>query len=598
MKRAVLAAAFIAATVATLGAQQPALTADSGHFVLHGKPIQIISGEMHYARIPRAYWRDRLRKARAMGLNTISTYVFWNLHEPKPGQYDFTGEKDIAEYIRLAKEEGLNVILRPGPYVCAEWDLGGYPAWLLADSTMLLRSTQPQFTAPAARWLDRLGKELAPLLSSHGGPIIAVQVENEYGSFDRDKAYLAWQRDALQHAGFGGVRLYTADGDVQLPNGTLADLPAVVNFGTGDADSSFARLARFRPGDPLMSGEYWAGWFDQWGGKHAHSNSDRQVKELDWMLSHGYSVNLYMFHGGTTFGFMNGANIDGGKYHPQTTSYDYDSALDESGRPTPKYFAFRDVIARHSTARIPALPRIDSTVAVAPFSLTPVASLWDQLGTPVHVERPRSMETFGQSYGYILYRTTVHGPSQGVLSVKDVRDYAQVYVNGGLAATLDRRLGQDTVTIAVPDGATRLDILVENGGRVNFQKVLRSERKGITTSVTFGGKMLLGWDVFTLPMDVQPAPHARASVMSGPRFYRGTFDVAKPADTFLDTRGWGKGAIWVNGHALGRFWDIGPQLSTYVPGAWLRKGKNDVVVFDLTVPDHLKMTGVAKPIWK
>jgi beta-galactosidase len=257
--------------------QQPALTAASGQFVLHGRPIRIISGEMHYAGIPRAYWRDRLRKARAMGLNTISTYVFWNLHESKPATYNFTGEKDIAEYIRVAQQEGLSVILRPGPYVCAEWDLGGYPAWLLADSTMVPRSTQPRFTAATARWLDRLGRELSPLLSSQGGPIIAVQVENEYGSFDKDDDYLAWQRDAHTHAGFGSVRRYTADGDYQLRDGTLPDLPAVVNFGTGDADSAFARLGRFRPGDPLMSGEYWAGWFDQWGGTHAQTPSGRPV---------------------------------------------------------------------------------------------------------------------------------------------------------------------------------------------------------------------------------------------------------------------------------------------------------------------------------
>lgn len=598
MIRACFAIGLAITAAGALAAQQPELTADSGRFMLHGQPLQIISGEMHYARIPRAYWRDRLRKARAMGLNTISTYVFWNLHEATKGQYDFSGEKDIVEYIRIAQQEGLNVILRPGPYVCAEWDLGGYPAWLLADSTMLLRSTQPQFTAAAGRWLDRLGRELAPLLSSHGGPIIAVQVENEYGSFDKDKAYMAWQRDALRHAGFGGVRLYTADGDVQLRDGTLPDLPAVVNFGTGEADSAFARLGQFRPGEPLMSGEYWAGWFDQWGGKHAHGDPAEQVRELDWMLSHGYSVNLYMFHGGTTFGFMNGANIDGGKYHPQTTSYDYDAALDESGRPTPKYFAFRDVIAKHTQDPLPALPNIDSTASVATFSLTPLASLWDRLGKPVRVRHPRSMETFGQAYGYILYRTTVRGPSRSVLSIKDVRDYAQVYLNGGLVGTLDRRLGQDSLTLPVPRGAARLDILVENGGRVNFQKVLRTERKGITRKVTLGGKELVGWAVYTLPMRRQPAVRSNPSAMSGPRFYRGEFTTEKAADTFLDTRGWGKGAVWVNGHALGRFWDIGPQLTSYVPGAWLHEGKNEVVVFDLAVPDHLTMAGVPKPIWK
>jgi beta-galactosidase len=583
----------------TLQAQQATLlSADSGHFLLNGKTYQIISGEMHYARIPHADWRDRLRKARAMGLNTVSTYVFWNLHEPRPGQYDFRGQNDVAEYIRIARQEGLNVILRPGPYVCAEWDLGGYPPWLLADSTMMLRSTQPQFTAAAARWLDRLGRELTPLLASRGGPIIAVQVENEYGSFDRDPAYMAWQRDALRHAGFGGVRLYTADGDYQLRDGTLPDLPAVVNFGPGEADSAFARLARFRPREPLMSGEYWAGWFDQWGGQHARTDAARQAGELDWMLRRGFSVNLYMFHGGTTFGFMNGANVDGGKYHPQTTSYDYDSALDESGRPTPKYFMFRDVIGRHTAGPLPLVPSSDSTVPIAPFALAEIASLWNVLGKPVHVEEPRAMETFGQSYGYILYRTTLHGPSRGVLAVADVRDYAQVYVNGALATTLDRRLGQDTVTISVPAGPARLDILVENGGRVNFTKALRDERKGITRSVTLAGRPVRGWDVFTLPMATQPAPDVRGAHVSGPAFYRGEFIVEKPGDTFLDTRGWGKGAVWVNGHALGRFWDIGPQETLYLPGAWLRQGKNVVVVFDLATPAHETMAGLAHPVWK
>ena len=562
------------------------------------KAVQIISGEMHYARVPRADWRNRLRMARAMGLNTISTYVFWNLHEPAPGHYDFHGQNDIAEYIRIAQQEGLNVILRPGPYVCAEWDLGGYPAWLLADSSMVLRSTQPQFTHAAARWLDRLGHELGPLLASRGGPIIAVQVENEYGSFDKDKAYLAWQRDALRHAGFGSVRLYTADGDYQLRDGTLPDLPAVVNFGTGEADSAFARLGRFEPGQPLMSGEYWAGWFDQWGGRHAHTDAARQAGELDWMLGHGYSVNLYMFHGGTTFGFMNGANIDGGRYHPQTTSYDYDAALDESGRPTPKYYLFRDVITKHGGVA-PPVPAIDSTVALPRFPLRQVSALWGALGKPVHVDVPRAMETFGQGYGYILYRTVPHWTSHGVLAIHGVRDYAQVYVDGSLIATLDRRLGQDSATIPVPAGATRLDILVENGGRVNFTKALRGERKGITGAVTINGAPILGWDVFSLPMSSAPAP----AVRRGPRprarrFIAASSRVAKPGDTFLDTRGWGKGAVWVNGHALGRFWDIGPQQTLYVPGAWLRKGRNDVVVFDLVTPRAPIMSGLAHPVWQ
>ncbi|HEY4100796.1 MAG TPA: glycoside hydrolase family 35 protein [Gemmatimonadales bacterium] len=591
--------AIVAAAAAPAASQQPAgLQSIDGHFALNGQPFQVISGEMHYARIPRELWRDRLRKARAMGLNTISTYVFWNLHEPAPGHFDFSGQNDVAEYIRIAQQEGLHVILRPGPYVCAEWELGGYPAWLLADSTMILRSTDPHFTAAASRWLDRLGRELSPLLASHGGPIIAVQVENEYGSFDHDTSYMAWQRDALRHAGFGSVRLYTADGDYQLRAGTLPDLPAVVNFGVGESDSAFARLARFRPGAPLMSGEYWAGWFDQWGGNHAHTDETRQVSELDTILSHGHSVNLYMFHGGTTFGFMNGANIDNGKYHPQTTSYDYDAALDESGRPTPKYYAFRDLIARYTKSPLSPFPVTDSTVAVAGFALAPMTSLWQMLPKPAHVDRPRSMETFGQSYGYILYRTTVPGPLEGELVIRDVRDYARIYVNGQLQATLDRRLNQDSAVLRLPAGDARLDILVENGGRVNFTKALRGERKGITKSVTLGGRELTGWDVYTLPMSSTPEPRASTGTTTGPAIYYGTFTTTKPGDTYLDMTGWGKGAVWVNGHALGRFWQIGPQLSLYLPGVWIRNGVNQVTVFDFDQPAANVIRGVEHAVWK
>jgi beta-galactosidase len=579
-----------------LAQQRTRLVAGKGEFTFDGKPLEIISGEMHYARVPREYWRDRFAKARAMGLNTISTYVFWNLHEPTPGRYEFDGNKDIATYIKLAGEAGLHVILRPGPYVCAEWEFGGYPGWLFSDPAIVVRSTDPKFTRPAAAWLDRLGKELAPLLSSRGGPIIAVQVENEYGSFDKDKDYLTWQRDAVKHAGFGDVLLYTADGGVQLPNGTLPDLPAVVNFGAGSAQGEFARLAAFRPGGPMMSGEYWAGWFDQWGVKHHTTNAAQQTRELTWMLDHNYSMNLYMFHGGTTFGFMNGANIDSGNYHPQTSSYDYDSALDESGRPTPKYTMFRDAIAAHTGATLPPIPDTPAPIAIPEFTLTQAASLWDDLGKATHVDRVRAMETFGQSYGDILYRTTIKGPVKGDLVIKDVCDYAQIYVNGALTGTLDRRLKQDTLALDLPAGNARLDILVENSGRVNFAKPLRDERKGITQSVSLAGQDVTGWDVFTLPMSSTPAPKFSTREPDGPAFYHGTFQIASPGDTFLDTRGWGKGTVWINGHQLGRFWSIGPQQTLYVPGPWLKKGANEIVVFDLVKPDRRTMAGLAAPV--
>jgi beta-galactosidase len=486
-------------------ADGPRLTIDGSQFRFRDAPLTIISGEMHYPRVPREYWRDRLLKARAMGLNTISTYVFWNLHEPTPGRFDFSGQNDVAAYIRTAGDVGLHVIVRPGPYVCAEWDLGGYPAWLLADPGIVLRSTDLAFTRPAGRWLDRLGHELAPLFADRGGPIIAVQVENEYGSFGDDKPYLAWQRDALVRAGFGHALLYTADGPGQLSKGTLPDVPAVVNFGPGEATNAFARLSAFRPRAPLMSGEYWAGWFDQWGERHHTTNAERQATELGWMLDRG-SVNLYMFHGGTTFGVMNGANIDSGVYHPQTSSYDYDSALDESGRPTPKYFQFRDVIGAHVGAPLAPVPPTPDPIALPPVTLDRAASLWSTLGHGVHVERPRPMETFGQSYGDILYRTRVEGPVTGDLTIEDVRDYVQVYVGRTLVGTVDRRLNQQHVRVTVPAGGADLDLLVENSGRVNFSMPLRQERKGITKGVRFDDRELLGWDVFTLPMASMPEP--------------------------------------------------------------------------------------------
>ncbi len=593
-----LAALVVAIAAPDATVQAPRLTAGTGRFLLDGQALQILSGEMHYPRIPREYWRDRFRKARAMGLNTISTYVFWNLHEASPGQYDFTGQRDVAAFIRTAADEGLHVIVRPGPYVCAEWDLGGYPAWLLADPALVLRSTDARFTKAAERWIARLGQELAPLLSNRGGPVIAVQVENEYGSFDKDKAYLEWHRDALVGAGFGGVLLYTADGDVQLPNGTLPDLPAVVNFGTGGAENAFKRLSAFRPGGPMMTGEYWAGWFDQWGRRHNTTNTERQTRELAWMLERGYSVNLYMFHGGTTFGFMNGANIDNKRYFPQTSSYDYDAALNESGRLTPKYFAFREVIARHLNRPLPPVPASPSPITIPSFGLSASAPLSALLDRGVAVERPRSMESFGQAYGYILYRTTLPSPARGDLVVRDVRDYAQVYVNGVLVGAIDRRLDQDRLAIDVTAPDATLEILVENSGRVNFNLPLREERKGITREVLLGEKELTGWTVFSLPFSaVPPAAPPRPATGDGAGIYRGNFQLAVAGDTFLDTRGWSKGTVWINGHHLGRFWDIGPQQTLYVPGPWLRVGRNEIVVFSLTRPARATMAGLPAPVF-
>ncbi|MGB6745581.1 MAG: glycoside hydrolase family 35 protein [Terracidiphilus sp.] len=581
-------------------AQPPSATqsfrVEDGKFLLDGKPFQIISGEMHYPRIPRAYWRARLRMAKAMGLNTITTYVFWNEHEPSPGVYDFTGQRDVAEFIREAQSEGLYVILRPGPYVCAEWEWGGYPAWLLKDHSIVVRSSDPKFMGPARRWLMRLGRELAPLQIGNGGPIIAVQVENEYGSFGSDHAYMELIHHTLLDAGFDKAVLYTADGPEELADGSLPELPAVINFGPGDAKHGFEILHRLRPQGPFMTGEYWAGWFDHWGEHHHTTNAQQQADELAWILSQGYSISMYMFHGGTSFGWMNGANIDHGKYEPDVTSYDYDAPLDESGRPTQKYDLFRDVIAKVTGVTPPPVPSVDPPVAVPAVQLVQSASLWQSLPQPVASQQPLTMEDVGQAYGYILYRTTVADPVSGDLTLDELHDYAQIFANGALIGTLDRRLNQNHLAVDLKEPNTRLDILVENTGRVNFTVTIRGERAGITHQVTLAGKPLTGWQIYPLPMtDPQSLPFSTADC-TGACFYRGTLHVDRVSDTFLDTGSFTKGFVWVNGHALGRIWNIGPQRTLYLPGPWLHAGDNDVIVFDLGGKPGRTISGRAAPI--
>ncbi len=574
-------------------------------FLLDGKPFQVISGEMHYARVPREYWRDRLRKARAMGLNAITTYVFWDLHEPRPGVYDFRGQLDVAEFVREAQQEGLWVILRPGPYVCSEWDLGGLPSWLLADTKMQLRSKDLSFMRPAAAYLKRLGQELAPLTAARGGPIIMVQVENEYGSFGEDHDYMRAVRDAIVAAGFDDVVLETADGPSQFARGSLPDVPVVANFAPGNAEKAFATMDKFRPGNPHMAGEWWAGWFDQWGEPHHTTDAAKEAQDMEWMLAHGASFSIYMWHGGTTFGFMNGANWEDRKgYRPQTTSYDYDAALDEAGRITKKYKMFRAVIARHSAQPLPDPPAPLPVIEVPPVEMRQASSLWDHLPRPIMSDTPLAMEAVGQSYGYIAYRTRISQGS-GKLVVGEPHDYAQIYLDHRLAGTLDRRLQQTTLDIACARPTCELTILVENTGRINFGEKLREDRTGITRAVTFAGRELRHWQIFPLPMDsvaqvFGPSGHGSktraAHAANVPAFYRGTFTLTALGDTFLDTRGWGKGVLWINGHNLGRFWSIGPQQTLYVPAPWLKKGANEVVIFDLEQPKLRTLRGLKEPV--
>ena len=587
--------------------------AGRGEFLLDGKPFRIVSGEMHYPRIPREYWRARLKMARAMGLNAITTYVFWNLHEPTPGTYDFSGNNDVAEFIREAQQEGLWVILRPGPYVCAEWEFGGYPAWLLKDPTTVVRSQDPKFMVPATRWIKRLGQELAPLQAGNGGPILLVQVENEYGSFGNDHAYMEANKQAVIDAGFTKAQLYTADGPGDIDNGSLPELPVGINFDGNHANSAqkaFATLKTKRPDGPMFNSEFWAGWFDHWGGPHAHTSTETQAANLAWELAQGASVSIYMFHGGTDFGWSNGANSNDiqKNYEPDVTSYDYDAALDESGRPTAKFFAFRDVIAKATGVTPPPVPEVAAPIAIAPFRLTEAVSLWDTLPKPIESDHPLTMEDVGQNYGWILYRAQAKIPSYlpGPAEIVHVKDFACTYLDQKPVAAraaggpcVDRRLGQEDAELRAPSQpaatASTWDVLVENAGRINYSHQLRTERKGaIGVAIPDYSPALLHWQTYPLPMTDPWSLHFTGAMCSGPCFYRGTFTVDHPADTFLDTSNLTKGQLWINGHALGRFWNIGPQKTLYVPGPWLKQGANEVIVFDVDAHPFAAVQGLAK----
>lgn len=576
--------------------QHHSFVVEHEQFMLDGRPFRIIAGEMDYPRVPREYWRDRFRKMKAMGLNTVTTYVFWNLHEPRPGVYDFSGNKDVAEYIREAQQEGLYVILRPGPYICTEWDLGGLPSWLLKDHATVVRSTDPKFMVPVARWMKRLAQELAPLQIENGGPILMVQIENEYGSFGSDHAYMKQIYDLVLSSGFNKALPYTADGPEEVPNGALPGVQVGLNFGIGDAQKGFQMLKDLHRPGPYFNSEYWAGWFDFWGENFYTKDSNKQAADIDWILRQGYSISIYVFHGGTSLGFMNGANDNGPGYRPFITSYDYDAALDESGRPTPKYFLFREIIAKATGVTPPPVPTSSDPISIPSFPLAPAASLWQILPTPVLSNQPLSMEDVDQSYGYILYRTRVTGPVAGDLILHDVHDYAQVYLDGKLVGTLDRRLHQNKIHLDVEGPDQQLDILVENTGRVNFGVDLRYERKGITRNVTLAGLALEHWQIFSLPMNEIGSIPFNETACNGPCFYHGTFGVDHPGDTFLDMSGFGKGMLWLNGRPMGRFWDIGPQKTLYIPGPWLKKGENEVIVFDMKTPSHAGISGRTTPI--
>jgi beta-galactosidase len=580
------------------------LTVGGSGFQRDGAPHQILSGAMHYFRVHPDLWADRLHRLRAMGLNTVETYVAWNFHEPTPGTYDFTGWRDVARFVALAAEQQLDVIVRPGPYICAEWDLGGLPTWLLADPASRLRCLDPGYLAAVDRWFDMLIPRLTPLLAGTGGPIVAVQVENEYGSYGDDAGYLAYLRDGLRRRGVTGL-LVTSDGPAEsmLDAGRVPGALATVNFGSGAAEA-FTQLRRFQPSGPQMCMEFWNGWFDHWGEEHHVRDPDSAVAELETMLRSGASVSFYMAHGGSNFGLWNGANLEGGRYQPTVTSYDYDAPIAESGVLTEKFHRYRAAIAAAGLRPDGTLPDGTPPDGIAPDEPLPgdpprlapqvipveaSAPLLPQLGQladPVTAPVPLTMEQVGQRSGLIHYRASPRipaGPSS--VTVKDLRDRAQVFVDGRPAGVLDRNDGETRLAVHGTGRQVTLEILVENQGRVNYGPLL-GERKGILGGVLIGDRYVFGWETTPLPLD-DPArfrfgePPGDGPPDDGPSLHYARVQLDRPADGFLAFPGWEKGFAWLNGFLLGRYWAVGPQRTLYAPAPLWRAGDNELIVLEL-----------------
>ncbi|WP_274365128.1 glycoside hydrolase family 35 protein [Paenibacillus thermotolerans] len=566
------------------------LTVKDKQFYLDGEPLHILSGAIHYFRVVPEYWKDRLLKLKACGFNTVETYIAWNFHEPEEGKFRFDHMADVAGFIRLAGELGLHVIVRPSPYICAEWEFGGLPAWLLKDSNIRLRCCDPLFLEKVDAYYDVLIPILVPLLSTNGGPIIAVQIENEYGSYGNDSNYLEHLKNGLIERGVD-VLLFTSDGpeDSMLQGGTLPDVTATVNFGSR-ADDAFMKLRQYRSDDPLVCMEFWNGWFDHWMEQHHTRDAQDVANVFEDMLKAGASVNFFMFHGGTNFGFYNGAN-HGERYEPTVTSYDYDCLLTEWGTPTQKFTLVREVMARYADIGHTELPQPIPIKRYGDVKLAQSAGLFDQLdrlSNPVRRTCPEPMEKVGQNYGFILYSTHVSGPRGGAqLTLQDVHDRALVFIDGAYIGTVERWKPQP-LTVKIPAGGARLDILVENMGRVNYGPYLK-DYKGITEGVRLNNQFLFDWTIYPLPLtDLGGLQFSAAedggqytAVGAKPAFYKGTIGIDETADTFIRLDGWTKGVVYVNGFNLGRYWNVGPQKTLYVPAPLLRKGENEIIVFEL-----------------
>ncbi|MGX7825956.1 beta-galactosidase [Actinokineospora sp. 24-640] len=555
-------------------------------FTLDGAPFQVLSGSMNYFRVVPEQWRTRLAWAAHLGLNTVETYVPWAVHEPARGEFRFTGREDVVGYLETAAEAGLRAIARPGPYSCAEMDFGGLPSWLLRDGCAV-RGADPRYLDSVARWFDQVLPRLVPLQHDRGGPIIAMQVENEFGAVGRDDApYLDWLFTAMRERGVT-VPLITsdqADAGMQSRGGHPGAL-RTVNFDTG-VGRALAVLREHQPTGPLMCTEFWNGWFDHWGEAHHRRDADDAAADLARLLAAGASVNLYMFCGGTNFGFSNGANHEG-RYQPTITSYDYDAPLSEHGVPTAKFERYRHVLAAHTGLPPRPRPPLPGVLPETAVPVEPVAG-WPRiraaLGKPVPMTAPATMEALGQDYGFISYEFGVNGPGTRRLSVPGVRDRAQVLLDGVEVAVLDREHGVHDAELVIHGARSTVELVVENLGRVNYGEHL-VDRKGVLGDILVDGRAVR--DLLAVPMDWGAAPETRDPAPPervsghGPVLHRGEFTVDIPADSFVDTDGWTKGVVWVNGFCLGRYWNRGPQRRLYLPGPVLVPGTNSVALLEL-----------------
>lgn len=569
-------------------------TIADGNFLYDGKPVQIHSGEMHFARIPAPYWRHRLKMMKAMGLNTVATYVFWNYHETAPGVWDFKSEsRNIAEFIKIAGEEGLMVILRPGPYACAEWEFGGYPWWLQKTPGLVIRTDNKLFLDSCKVYINKLADQVRDLQITKGGPLIMVQAENEFGSYvaqrpdislETHKKYSAAIRQQLIEAGFD-IPMFTSDGSWLFEGGSIKGALPTAN-GESNIKNLKQIVNQYNGGKgPYMVAEFYPGWLDHWAEPFPKSSARSVASQTAKYLRDTVSFNFYMVHGGTNFGFTSGANYSSDKnIQPDMTTYDYDAPISEAGWATEKYMAIRDTMKKYVDYEIPAIPEQIPVIEIPTINLTKSVNLFDMVSgmTPVENDTVMSFEDLNQGHGYVLYRRHFNQPIKGELKITGIRDYALVYVNGKKVGELNRVFEKDSMQIDIPFNST-LDILVENMGRINYGANILYNRKGIISPVKINGIEMTGsWEMYKLPMSSVPdLKDLKAGYTAGqPVIYEGEFSIDKVGDTFLDMDLWGKGIVFVNGFNLGRYWKVGPQQTLYLPGCLLKEGSNKIVIFE------------------